>query len=695
MAVSGWQAVVQDHNGRIQPGAEVTVRRADSGVLATLYSNRSGTTTMPNPFLANSEGYLRFFAVGGAYRVSAVKGMFSTEWPYVAVGTAQELDIETIAQIRSSVSFATVAALLADEAMSYDAGENLIVVGPGDLIEAQGFHYEVAASGATDVHVETSGGVKLYARPAADGTLNVLQFGAKRDWVDVSNMGTDDRVAFNTALVAARDTGVGVVVVPAGHYGVTVDTLSDQRGPAISLVDNVRLWLQNAEIHLWPNDIATTTATIAATGVKGASLYGDGVIWGDRDDHIDTGGQAGMALRCYDVEDFYAGPNIAYNNTWGDGIYFGEFDQSLPTPPPANKNIVLDNPKGTNNRRNFLSIIYCDGMTVNNLMSRDLNGEIFEYSIDVEPNQPDQHIKNLTINGMNSINPSHGAISILLQNHDNTTEPVSITVNDLYCRDAGLESSNNERGAIRLQGPNAEAHGGGTIVFNNPVCEDIDRQLFTFQRWAVTAPKVIINNPVGRNFGRNTWGGSAVRRFAFYHGSDLLPTTQNVGNIVINNPHLDGGGGLCRFEAGTGLALENILVANPTFLNVDSTPIQLISPEAAINLTVKDEFEKARRFHNSNTTITQTTLATYHETASSPNISFNSNIPIGFEMTFQHIGTGTLTLIATTIDPTLRFFPFDHGRMATNEKGARVTFRRVAGGFMVSNRIGTWTDTTP
>lgn len=43
---------------------------------------------------------------------------------------------------------------------------------------AEGFAYQVAASGATDHHVTTVGGVKLYVLAGEDGSVSILQFGA-------------------------------------------------------------------------------------------------------------------------------------------------------------------------------------------------------------------------------------------------------------------------------------------------------------------------------------------------------------------------------------------------------------------------------------------------------------------------------------------------------------------------------------
>src|SRR5690606_30396218 len=89
------------------------------------------------------------------------------------------------------IKFATVADLLADETMSYTPGSGLIEVGPGDIIEAGGYRYEVAESAAVDAHVETAGGVLLKALPFG-GAFYDEQFGAVGDGI------TDDRIALQT-----------------------------------------------------------------------------------------------------------------------------------------------------------------------------------------------------------------------------------------------------------------------------------------------------------------------------------------------------------------------------------------------------------------------------------------------------------------------------------------------------------------
>lgn len=80
--------------------------------------------------------------------------------------------------------FSTVANLFSDETLSYTPGAGLVEVHAGDLIDAQGFRYQVAPSDAADHHIETAGGAKLYVLPDNDGYFRVDAFGALGNNVD-------------------------------------------------------------------------------------------------------------------------------------------------------------------------------------------------------------------------------------------------------------------------------------------------------------------------------------------------------------------------------------------------------------------------------------------------------------------------------------------------------------------------------
>lgn len=106
-----------------------------------------------------------------------------------------------------ALDFATVAGLLADTTMGYVGSGAFHEVVVGQIIGAQGFRYAVAASGVTDNHVVTAGGVKLYVLHTDAGEWNILAFGA--------STANADNFAIIQAVVDLR----GTVILPDDPVG--------------------------------------------------------------------------------------------------------------------------------------------------------------------------------------------------------------------------------------------------------------------------------------------------------------------------------------------------------------------------------------------------------------------------------------------------------------------------------------------
>lgn len=112
----------------------------------------------------------------------------------------------------------TVAVLLADTTLTYLAGSaSSVVAGNYVNTQAEGFCYRVAASGASDHHLTTVGGIKLYVL-SGSSEVNAKAFGAKGDGV------TDDAPAINAALDA-----FGSVYLPEGTFAVGSTIRHDNR----------------------------------------------------------------------------------------------------------------------------------------------------------------------------------------------------------------------------------------------------------------------------------------------------------------------------------------------------------------------------------------------------------------------------------------------------------------------------------
>src|SRR5690554_2215273 len=87
-----WQRTIVDEEGNVIPGAEVEVRREEDGSLATLYADRAGETPLANPLAADMSGFVRFFAQGDAYTITAVGAGSTRTWRFSPVGRLKELD---------------------------------------------------------------------------------------------------------------------------------------------------------------------------------------------------------------------------------------------------------------------------------------------------------------------------------------------------------------------------------------------------------------------------------------------------------------------------------------------------------------------------------------------------------------------------------------------------------------------------
>ena len=119
---------------------------------------------------------------------------------------------------------------MADGSLAYAKGTP--TVAEGDIVEAEGFRYEVAASGASDCHLSTAGGVKLYAVAGETGRLNVRAFNAKGDGT------TDNTGIIQAAIDYCTDNGFRLRA-PGGPYLVsTIDVTCPIHGDRVDSFGN-------------------------------------------------------------------------------------------------------------------------------------------------------------------------------------------------------------------------------------------------------------------------------------------------------------------------------------------------------------------------------------------------------------------------------------------------------------------------
>ena len=197
-----WNRTITDADGNIV-NATVYVYKESDGLLATIYSDRTGTAKS-NPFtLSNSDYGLAFFhAAGGAYKIVATYGSYVQTWRYEAIGTAGEYDVG------SFVGAGQAPAIVADRTALKALATSTYKVAYLDEAGRQGTFLFLFGNYSTYVTADTQEGVFIKADDTATTTgawvriyANALQvdwFGAAGD-----NGVTDDTAAITCAAAVA------------------------------------------------------------------------------------------------------------------------------------------------------------------------------------------------------------------------------------------------------------------------------------------------------------------------------------------------------------------------------------------------------------------------------------------------------------------------------------------------------------
>lgn len=172
----------------------------------------------------------------------------------------------------------------------------------------------------------------------------------------------------------------------------------------------------------------TTGGKYQMFGINGAdnSLISPALI-GDRDAHLpDPEAGPGDDEQGYGIRVATGAENCKLiepdlTKFWGDGILWRN----------SSPGGVIDNSRAGFCRRQGISIIECNGLTLNNPYAYNISGTAPSAGIDVEPDQPTQNIKGLVINNPKADNCDGASLLVALLRYDDTSNPFDITVNGL------------------------------------------------------------------------------------------------------------------------------------------------------------------------------------------------------------------------------------------------------------------------
>lgn len=166
---------------------------------------------------------------------------------------------------------------------------------------------------------------------------------------------------------------------------------------------------------------------------KNISIYNP-ILIGDRDKHIGKTGEWGMGINIKNAKSIKI-YNVDIRDTWGDGIYITSYSSKDPS-----NNILIQHGSIDNARRNGISIISGQNITIDRLQISNTNGHNPASGIDVEPNEnTPKIIHNLIIKNLWTFNNDHDGIVLNLKNliENNSHTRTSITIEnheDRYSR---------------------------------------------------------------------------------------------------------------------------------------------------------------------------------------------------------------------------------------------------------------------
>ena len=216
-----------------------------------------------------------------------------------------------------------------------------------------------------------------------DDYLNVLDYGATPD--DKTN---DTKAFFEALLEAGQnalyDKGCSTVYVPAGVYRVSPsDAYSRESG--IYVWSNTKLIMDNEAILYVEGSNRPNYAVIKSFVAENITIQG-GKIQGERYSHKGNKGESGHGISILGCKNVVLKDMFIASN-WGDGIYLGTWYDSGAKIYTGNKKITVKRCEITDNRRNNISIIDADNVTIERCYISDAHGTAPQCGICIEPNK--------------------------------------------------------------------------------------------------------------------------------------------------------------------------------------------------------------------------------------------------------------------------------------------------------------------
>lgn len=304
--------------------------------------------------------------------------------------------------------------------------------------------------------------------PRSGVTVNVRDKGARGDGTG------NDGVAIQSAVNQVVGRG-GTVFIPDGIYMVDAVT-------GIKVGNNVTLRLSSgAVIKAIPNS-SGSYSILEIRNASNVSIIG-GTVLGERADHLGAAGEWGMGITLRAASNVVI-EGVTVKNAWGDGFYVTELS----------RNIKLCSVVADNNRRQGMSIISADEVTVVDSTFKNTRGTNPQAGIDIEPNESDT-VRNVHIFNSRILNNKGPGVAIYVANHNLKASVKNVTIK-------GNLVVGNISGGVAIY------NSSGHQVVNNTLRDNAGFGIFLDKN--TRAIVVVGNQIVGENGIRDDGGNAAA-----------------------------------------------------------------------------------------------------------------------------------------------------------------------------------------
>lgn len=398
--------------------------------------------------------------------------------------------------------FFSVAALLDDRRFTHDAAT------PGARLQAAGFDYEVAPTGASDHQIVTAGGLKLYVRSTPirpeqfgvigdggddlDGLQRVFDFAARRSPLHLSRVHRIRPVKGREALLVRSHTRI--VFEP----GARIENLPHDcsRYEMLKLHDVCDVEIVNAMLD------------------------------GRRDLNKAIDGEWGNGIQILGAADNIRLRNPVTNNMWGDGIFIGQDLEHLKSPG----SVEIWSPKADNCRRQGMSITGAQRCIVHSPRWTRTNGRLPQAGLDIEPDTETAVLGEIRIIDPVTIGNAGSGIVVFLGPLRRSTSPVSIEI-------IGHQSNDDGAGAQFMRPGWAGNYVSGSVRYLNPQVTKARTAGIIVEDWDARGPNILVQRPTITDPGA-ALGTSDRDRAGILIYNYLNNEATTLGNVTIINPSI-------------------------------------------------------------------------------------------------------------------------------------------------------------